>query len=417
VPAFRITGNIAAAHMKSGEGTGQRHPSLFSRGLLVGQVVMCTALLVLAGVFLRTVQNLRGQETGYREDRLLVADIGFPRAYPEGRRDQLVEELRTRAASLPGVEIAAFSHVGQLSGAATEYRIGFPGRDRLIGDEATVIEERISPGFIGAMGTPLKAGRDFGPSDDEHAPLVAIVNESFVRRFLPGEDPIRVRFFREGGSRSREAMEIVGVVTDSKWINLRDESPAMYYRPYRQMSGTPAVRLAIRTSGDPQRLSSDLLRAAQSVDRSMALTNVVPFREIVNRSLVIERLVGQVSASFGVLALAIAAIGLYGMLAYGVARRRREIGLRVAVGARPGTIEAMFLSESLKLVACGVAIGIPAAIAVTRLGSAMLFGLSPHDPASITAALAALLLVTMAATYLPARRAARYDPLSALREE
>jgi putative ABC transport system permease protein len=415
VPALRVTGRIAAATLKAG--AGQRNRSLLRRGLLVGQVAMCTALLVVAGVFVRSLQNLRGQEAGYLEDRLLVADIGFPRAYPEARRDELIEELRTRAAALPGVEIAAFSHVGQLSGGAIEFRIGFPGRDRPDNDETTVIEQRVSPGFLRAMGTPLTAGRDFSPSDDEHAPLVAIVNESFARRFLPGEDPLGARFFRDGGSRSREAMEVVGVVKDSKWINLREEASAMYYRPYRQMGGTPAVRLAVRTSGDPEPVSRDLLRVAQSVDRGIALSNVVPFREIVNRTLVIERLVAQVSTGFGVLALLIAGVGLYGVLAYHVAHRRREIGLRIAVGAQPGTIEMMFLTESLRSVAFGVAIGIPVAIVVTRLVSSMLFGLSPQDPVSIGIALAALMLVAVAATYLPARSAARTDPLLALREE
>jgi predicted permease len=417
VPALRATVGIATAALKTGPGAGQRHRNLLSRGLLVGQVVMCTALLVVAGVFIRTLQNLRGQETGYREERVLVADIGFPRDYPEARRDQLIEELRTRAAALPGVEVAAFSHVGQLSGGAIEFHIGFPGRDRPEGEQASIIEQRISPGFFTVMGTPLVAGRDFMPSDDEHAPLVAIVNEAFARRFLPGQDPIGARFFREGGSRSGELMDIVGVVKDSKWINLRDDSPAMYYRPYRQMGGTPVVRLALRTSGAAESVSRDLRRAAQSVDEQIVLSNVVPFREIVDRTLVIERLVAQVSTVFGLLALLIAAIGLYGVLSYSIARRRREIGLRIAVGAQPGTIERMFLKESLTLVALGVTIGVPLALVVTRFVSSMLFGLSPRDPVSIGTALMTLMLTTVASAYLPARSAARTDPITVLREE
>jgi predicted permease len=363
------------------------------------------------------VQNLRGQDGGYREDRLLVADIGFPRAYPEARRDQLIEELRARAAGLPGVEIAAFSHIGQLSGAAMEWDIGFPGRNEPASVETDVTEQRVSPGFLAAMGTPLINGRDFVPADDERAPLVAIVNESFARRFLPGETPIGARFFLKGGSRSGELLEIVGVVRDAKWVNLRDDSPPMYYRPYRQIGGTPVVRLALRTSGDPDPISRALLRVAESVDRQMTLSNVVPFREIVNRTLVIERLVAQVSTAFGMLALLIAAVGLYGVLAYSIARRRREIGVRIAVGAQPGTIERMFLTESLALVACGVVLGIPVAIVVTRLAGSLLFGLSPQDPVSIGVALTALVLTTIAAAYLPARGAARIDPIHALRED
>jgi putative ABC transport system permease protein len=417
VPALRVTGRVAAAGLKTGGGAGQRNRSWLSRGLLVGQVVMCTVLLIVAGVFLRTLQNLRGQDAGYHDGRLLVADVAPPREYPEVRRDQLIEELRTRAAALPGVEVAALSHVGQLSGGAIEFRIGFPGRVRPEDDQTTIIEQRVSPQFFRAMGTALTAGRDFSPSDDERAPLVAMVNESFARRFLAGQDPIGARFFRESGSRSGELMEIVGVVRDSKWVNLRDDSPAMYYRPYRQMGGTPVVRLALRTSGDSERVSGDLLRLAQSIDRRIAVTNVVPFREIVNRTLVIERLVAQVSTAFGLLAVLIAAVGLYGVLAYSVGRRRREIGLRIAVGARPGTIERMFLKESLTLLAFGVIVGVPAALVMTRLVSSMLFGLSPHDPTSIGVALTALTMATVAAAYLPARRAAGIDPVIALREE
>jgi len=417
VPALRATRARGVSDFRTGAGTGQRNRSWLSRGLLVSQVVMCTLLLTIAGVFLRTLQNLRGQETGYVEDRLLVADVQPPFEYSEDRRDQLIEELRTAAAAVPGVEIAAFSHLGQLSGGAFEYRVGFPGRPRLEGDAAVAIEQRISPGFLRAMGTSFNAGRDFTSSDDARSLPVAIVNETFARRFLPASDPIGQRFFQEGGSRSRELMEIVGVVKDSKWVNLRDDSPAMYYRPYSQQGGTPVVRLAIRSSGDPEALAGALLQAAQAIDRRIVLRNVVPFRDIVNRTLVIERLVAQVSAAFGVLALLIAAVGLYGVLAYNVVRRRREIGVRMAVGAPPGAVEWMVLRESLTLLACGVAIGVPVAILVTRLVSSMLFGLRPHDPGSIAAALTALTVATVAAAYLPARRAARIDPILALREE
>jgi predicted permease len=415
-PAIRSTGRAAAADLKIGAGTGQRSRSWLSRGLLVTQVVMCTALLIVASVFLRTLHNLRGQDAGYREDRLLVTDVAPPREYSEARRDQLIEELRARAARLSGVEVAAFSHVGQLSGLAIEWQIGFPGRAQRENDPTT-FEQRISPGFLAAMGTPMIAGRDFRPSDDERAPLVAIVNESFVRLFLQGENPIGAHFFREGGSRSKELLEVVGVVKDSKWVNLRDDSPAMYYTPYLQMGGTPVVRLVVRTSEDPASLAGDLLRTAESIDKRMVLSNLVPFREVVNRTLVIERLVAQVSTAFGLLALAIAAVGLYGVLAHSVVRRRREIGLRIAIGARPLTVKWMFLRESLTLLGAGVALGLLVALLVNRFVSSMLFGLSPHDAASIGVALLVLATATVAAAYLPARRAAGIAPIVALREE
>jgi predicted permease len=413
-PAVRATGQIVPEALTARAGSGEPTRGWLSRGLLVGQVAMCTVLLIVAGVFLRTLQNLRGQDAGYVEDRLLVADVR-PTGRDEDERDVRIEELRARIATLPGVEVAAFSSVGQLEG-AIENRIGFsdgtPADARFL-----MIEQRVSPGFLRAMGNPLVAGRDFTPADDARAPLVAIVNESFARRFYRDRNPIGGRFFRDGGTFAGQPMEIVGVVGDSKWISLRDEAPEMYYRPYAQMGGTPVVRFAIRTEGDPQVVARELHAAARAIDPRFVLTNVVPFREIVDRTLVVERLVAQVSAAFGGLAVLIAAIGLYGVLAYGVARRRREIGVRVAVGARPRTIVWMILRESLALVVLGVALGLPAAIAVTRLVSSMLFGLGPQDPASIAAALSALLVAGAAAGYGPARRAAGVDPIQALREE
>jgi ABC-type antimicrobial peptide transport system permease subunit len=191
----------------------------------------------------------------------------------------------------------------------------------------------------------------------------------------------------------------------------------MWYLPYRQLGGYPQPRLALRTTVAPELVAPALRDLARDVDEQMALTNLVPFREIVDRTLVIERLVAQVSAAFGGLALLIAAVGLYGVLAYGVARRRREIGLRIAVGALPGAIERMFLAEALGSVALGVLLGIPTAIAVTHLAAAMLFGLSPQDPTSVGGAVAALTVTTAVAAYLAARGASRTDPLRVLREE
>jgi predicted permease len=416
IPALRATHTVGAPQFRAGPGTGDRNRSWLSRGLLVSQVVMCTALLVLAGVMLGSLQNLRSQDAGYREDGLLVAEVQPPFEYPEDRRDQMIEELRIRTAALPGMEIASFSHAGQMTGSAFDVHVGFPGQPRPAGDQPLVSEQRISPGFLRAMGTPFVGGRDFAPSDDEHSMLVAIVNESFVRRFLQGRTPLGAQFFRDG-PRAGELMEVVGVVRDSKWSNLREEPRAMYYRPYRQMGGTPVVRFALRTSGDPNAVAPMLMQAAQSIDRGMAVRNVVPFREIVNRTLVIERLVGYVSAAFAALALLTAAIGLYGVLAYSVVRRRREIGVRIAIGARPGAVEWMIVRESLVLLACGVALGIPTSLMITRLVSSLLFGLSPRDPVTIVTAVTMLTLATVAAAYVPAKRAASIDPILALRDD
>jgi len=329
----------------------------------------------------------------------------------------LLEDLRQRAASLPNVHVAAFSHVGQLSGAAIEYGVRVIGAAAPGNAPFDVVEHRVSPGFLTAMGTALLSGRDVAPSDDQRSRPVAIVNESFARAYLSGHHPIGARFSRITRSAAGEPIEIIGVVRDSKWLNLRDEFRPMYYRPYSQQGGSPMVRFAIRTTAEPETLAVQLHQIVRAEVPQLALSNVVPFREIVNRTMVTERLTAYVSTALGALALLIASVGLYGVLAYSVARRRREIGVRVAMGASPGAVEWMIVRESMAVLLCGMAIGLPVALMVTRLLSSTLFGLSPHDPGSVATALAVLALATAAAAYAPARRAASGDPVVALRED
>jgi predicted lysophospholipase L1 biosynthesis ABC-type transport system permease subunit len=243
------------------------------------------------------------------------------------------------------------------------------------------------------------------------------VNDLFAARFFPGRSPIGQRFFRDGGSRQGQPIQIVGVVQSAKWLSLRSAPVAMYYRPYAQEGGTPAVRFAIRAAGPPETLAAAVSAAASSIDRNVGVTNVVPFSEVVNRGLVTERLVAYVSSVFGLLGVLIAAIGLYGVLAYSVTRRRREIGVRIAVGATRGSVERMFLRESFALLAAGLAIGVPLGIAVIRSVRSMLYGVGPQEPSAAAAVAIVLALATAAAAYLPARRAASIDPMDALREE
>jgi predicted permease len=395
---------------------GRREGGWLSRGLAIGEVAMCTTLLMVAGIFVRSLENLRWQDTGYREAGLTVADLEPPREYHEAQHDRFYEELRVLLAALPGVEAVSFSHIGQLSGGGIEYRIGSRGNSLQLTDrQREALEQRVSPGFPAAMGTRLAAGRDFTDYDDVKAPQVAIVNRMFARRFFSGQSAIGQRFNIERADGSQVAeVEVVGVVEDSKWINLREESPAMYYRPYRQSAGRPSVRFAIRSTGD---VRAALLAAAKSLDPRVSVKNVAPFREVVDRVLLTERLVAQVSSVFGLLALAIAAAGLYGVLSYGVARRRREIGLRIAIGATRRSVEWLFLRESLTLLSAGLAIGVPAALMVTRLTRSMLYDLSPGDPQTLALTLAVMTVVTAAAAWVPARRAAGTDPALVLREE
>lgn len=416
-PALYTTQSGMADELRVKTGAGRRSRSWTSRSLIVGEIAACTILLMLAGVLLQSVQNLRGQDAGYVEEQLLVADVAFPSEHGEQRRDLQLEELRTRIAALPGVQVASFSNLGQLSGGAFHWRIGFPDQPFTREQAPQVIEHRVTPGFLAAMGTRLTAGREFTAADTASAPLVAIVNEPFAETFFPGRNPIGQRFYHEGGSRSRQLMEVVGVVQSVRWLSLRAEPRPMYYRPYAQQGGTPMVRFAVRAAGSLDALSAAVTAAAQAIDRDVNVTNVVPFTEIVNRALRTERLVASVSTAFGALGLLIAAIGLYGVLAFNVTRRRREIGVRIAVGASPGTVERMFLRESFAMLVLGLGLGVPLAIAVTRSIAAMLYGIGPQDPVALAAVVVVLGAATAAAAFIPAKRAAAIDPISALREE
>jgi predicted permease len=413
IPAIRAT-RAAASLNRPGAGAGERGRGWMTRSLVAGEVAMCTLLLMVAGLFVRSLVNLRWQDTGYRENGLLVADLEPPREVREAHRDRFYEDLRERVLRLPGVEAAAYSHLGQLSGGGIEYRL-----QTSAGETHEALEQRVSPGFFAAMGNRLGAGRDFTDRDDAAAPPVAIVNNALARRLFPNADPIGRRFTVERLDRSRvwTAVEIVGVVPNSKWIDLRSESPMMYYRPYAQSAGRPSVRLAVRGSGSLQALAAGVAQSVQSLDRRVAVKNLVPFSDMVDRTLLVERLVAHVSAAFGALAVLIAAVGLYGVLACGVARRRREIGVRIALGASSGSVEWLFLRESFALLSIGFLIGAPAAILIARLVQALLFGLTPVDPLTLGAVFAVLALSTAAAAYLPSRRAAAIDPIQVLREE
>ena len=240
LPALASTRGPSTSELRVSAGGASRTRTWSSRAIIVGEIAACSLLLMVAGVFVRTVQNLRGQNAGYHESRLLVADVGFPRDYREPQRDALIDALRHRVAALSGVERASFSRVGQLSGGGFEWRIGFPGNAPQSGDAPEAMEERFSPGFLATMGTRLIEGRDFTDADGPTAPPVAIVNEAFASRFFGGSRAALGRtFYQEGGSRDKELMEVVGVAQDVRWVNLRTEPVPMFYRPVRAAGRDP----------------------------------------------------------------------------------------------------------------------------------------------------------------------------------
>jgi predicted permease len=271
----------------------------------------------------------------------------------------------------------------------------------------------IAPQFFSTFGMTLLSGRDFSARDTPDSPKVVIINEKFAHYFFRNEDPVGKRISLE----NLKDLEIVGVVADAKYRNLREQAPQTVYLPLSQSSSMMQRTLCVRASGIPGNLIDAIRRKVRSLDPNLPVFDIKTFEDQVNESVSQERLVATLSSFFGFFALLLASLGLYGVMAYSVARRTREIGIRMALGAQAGNVLRLVLTETLFLVLIGIALGLPAALAATRLTEGLLFGLTATDP--FTIALATLVMITVAslAGWIPASRAARVDPMVALRCE
>jgi predicted permease len=382
----------------------------FSNSLVVAQVALSIVMLVGAGLFVRTLLNLRSIDPGFNSRNLLLfgLDPGSLR-YKDAQIQSLYRTLRERLASLPGVASVTYSQSALLSDSsqATEYQI--EGRhDRML---VQVNVLAVGPDFFQVMGIPLTAGRAFTTDEFATARPVAVVNQAFVKQYFAGRNPLGLHVGEDSPKAVKK--EIIGVVADSKYINLRDEINPTAYMPL--LAGSACFEL--RTANNPSALIPAVRKIVREVDPNLPLSDVKTQTEQIDELLVIERLVARLSAGFGLLALTLACVGLYGLLSYEVARRTREIGIRMAIGAEPRMVRRTILWETLGIVVIGLALGIPAALASTRVISAMLYGIRANDPATVLGITSMLIIVAGVAGYIPARRASLVDPTVALRSE
>jgi predicted permease len=306
---------------------------------------------------------------------------------------------------------AGLSLITPISGGGIDLSFGVEGRPREAG--AIVYVNYVSDGYFAAMGTTPLLGRDFVPHDGPDSIPVAVINDALSRRYFKNQNPIgqRVKLGPSGG------LEIVGVVANAKYLSLREEDhPTVYVQALHERD-TAGLTLAVRSSGDPLSLVPAIRREVQAVAPAVPITEGSTLSAQIDRSLVKERLMARILGAFAGLALLLASIGLYGVLAYAVTRRTNEIGIRVALGASRGAVLRSVLRESLALVAIGIGIGVPAALALTRLLSSLLYGVTPTDPLVLGGAVASLFAVALGAAAQPAWRAVRVDPLVALRHE
>jgi predicted permease len=394
---------------------------------LVGfQIALSTLLVIGAGLFLRTLAGLNAVNVGFRTDHLLLAEISPPqKLYPAGKDMALHAQLVESLASVPGVDAVSPAWVTYLAGdmSRTDFTVEGQASDKTRDDseDFNVVGDR----FFSMLRIPILAGRAFGSQDTITSAKVGIINASLARERFPNEDPIGKRFLVSGHDsdghgvkKTEDWIRIVGVCGDTRYLNLRDEPPPQFFLPFTQQTEAGgAVAYEIQTRLNPEELVPTLRKAVQRIDPDLPLINVRTEGQQIQEDLLQERIFVTMTSGFGMLALALAAVGIYGVMAYSVANRTNEIGIRLALGALPRQVLAMVLREATWISLAGIAVGVAAALVLAQAVKSMLYGLQPADPVSLIAGAVLLTAVGLAASWLPARRAASVQPVEALRHE
>jgi predicted permease len=400
------------------EGSGGREVgrTRLRSAFVVAQLAMSLLLLVAAGLFVQALRSALDTELGFDPDGVVVADLNLrAQGLDEARGEALRRRAVERISALPGVEAVGAATFAPVSGNVTSADVDTPerpapppepGRSPAGADYTTVDE-----GYFRALRIPLAAGRGFTAADREGAPPVVVVNQTLARRFWPGENPLGKRLRVMG-----EAREVVGVARDAKYQRLDEEPTAFFYLPMAQ-EATERMTLFVRARTEPGPTLAAVRREMAALDPDVPLQQAMPFSALVGLSLFPQRLAALLVGAFGLLGLALAAVGIYGVLAFHVGQRTQEIGVRLALGAAAGDVVRMVLRQGAVLVAAGVGLGMAAALAATRLLAGLLHGVSATDPATFLAVPLLLAVVALLACWLPARRAARVDPMTALRME
>jgi predicted permease len=424
IPALRAARIDPLPALKASGGPGRGAPRIpLGRTLVVTQIAVSMVLLVVAGLFVRSLLKLKDIDMGFDPDRVLLFQMAPPvddRPISAGERRNLYRRLLARAEALPGVDGASASFSSLFTRGTWRNVITVEGFVPRPGVTPRTFANAITPGYFDVMRMAVLRGRGFTDDDHETAPGVAIVNQAFARQFFGEADPIgrRVGLCTSDpcGFSPTGMIEIVGVTEDAKYVDLREEPRSMLYVPFTQHEQN-LREIEVRTAAAPAAVAAMLHRELARVDSRLAIVAMIELRDQIDASIVAERLIAKLSATFGLLALALAAVGVYGVIAYVTAQRTGEIGIRVALGADRRDVRRLVLRDTLRLVVIGVVIGIPAALAGGRLLASQLYAVGPYDPLALSLGVVGLSAAAFVAGYLPARRAARIDPVSALRAE
>ena len=422
IPALRATRLDLSPMLKSGasgatvEGHGRRFPA--GKILVVAQVSVSLVLLVAAGLFVHSLQRLNEVKLGYKTERLLLFRVRPVSAgYKDAAIPRVLQELLDKFKAVPGVSAATLSADGLFSYSESGDPISVEGFTPKPGELLNSRMDHVGPDYFSVLGMPILAGRGIIAQDGGNGPRVAVVNQAFAKRFFPNTDPIGKRVTDTYPGNPSWA-EIVGVVADAKYNSLRGETKPRLYAPiFNPLWAQDRGIYEIRTAAGPATVSAALRAVVHDTNSALPEIEIHTMSGLVNASLQTDHFIARLSAAFGVLAMLLASVGIYGIMAFTVARRTRDIGIRMALGAGRSTIVRQVLRETLILMLIGIAVGVPIALAGTRLIKSMLFGLGAADPVALAAACVILAVIAGLAGYIPARRASQVDPMVALRYE
>ena len=418
-PALHSTRPDLAGTLKNqaGQPGGAKAARRFRTTLATVQIAMSMALLVPAGLFAKSLFNISRVDLGLKTDHMVLFSIAPElNAYTTERTRQLFERMEDEIAAMPGVTSVVATIVPVLAGDNWGNSLGVEGFEAGPDTNTNASFNGVGPGYFKTMGIPLMMGREFTRADAFGTPKVAIVNQAFVKKFNMG-NPLGKRFGLGGGTGTKMDIEIVGVAQDAKYSDVKDAPPPQYFLPYKQEERLGYANFYIRTATPPEQMLSTIPALMRKLDASLPLSDVKTMETQVRENVSQDRIISTLSLAFAVLATVLAAIGLYGVLAYTVTQRTREFGLRMALGADGGRVRAMVMMQVVKMAIIGGVIGMALAIGIGRMAKSLLFEMEGYDPIVLAAATFALAVVTLGAGFIPALRASKVDPMNALRYE
>jgi predicted permease len=422
-PAFRasrvdLNSTLKGTSQSFNGGAAQGGPHSFGKTLVVAQVAVSLLLLIVAGLFIHSFRKLTTAELGYDRDHLLILGLNpLSSGYKGPAIAQLYKDLLGRIQAIPGVNGVSLSINGLFSDSEMADPISIDGYTPKTGQKMGARFDQVGPNYFKTVGIPVLIGREFGPEDEGGGQRVGVINQTMARYYFGDENPIGRRIWDAFPS-NRQDFVVVGVVADAKYNNIREEIPRRFYVPFFHPIVDPTfASLEVRVAGNPAAVTGAIRAAVKEAAPNLPPVEINTMNELVSETLTRDRMITKLAGFFGVLAVLLACIGIYGIMAYAVAGRTNEIGIRMALGAQPRDVLWLVLGETLGMVMIGATFGLPAVYGASKLIGSLLFGLTAADPIALSVATVLIFAVASLAAYLPARRAARIDPVVALRCE